>query len=99
MQYSFIVETLRKHSILPFLNRICVKDYKIPNYNYTIPKGMRIIIPVSGIHHNPEYYPQPNKFDPSRFNKENSAARHPCTYLPFGAGPRYCIGKNIFLVT
>ncbi|XP_011494403.1 PREDICTED: cytochrome P450 6a8-like [Ceratosolen solmsi marchali] len=89
-------ETLRKHPVLPVLNRICVKDYQIPNSNYCIPKGMRIIIPVSGIHRDSKYYPDPEKFDPTRFNKENSAPRHPGTYyLPFGIGPRYCIGKRL----
>ncbi|XP_011494402.1 PREDICTED: cytochrome P450 6a8-like [Ceratosolen solmsi marchali] len=90
-------ETLRKHALLSILNRICVKDYQIPNSNYCIPKGMRIIIPVSGIHHDPNYYPDPEKFDPTRFSKENSADRHPATYLSFGIGPRYCFGKRLGL--
>ncbi|XP_011504115.1 PREDICTED: probable cytochrome P450 6a14, partial [Ceratosolen solmsi marchali] len=55
------------------------------------------IIPVSGIHHDPNYYPDPEKFDPTRFSKENSADRHPATYLSFGIGPRYCFGKRLGL--
>ena len=83
------------HPSLPFLNRICIKDYQIPDSNYCIPEGMPIIISVSGLHRDAKIYPNPDKFDPTRFNKENTAARHPYAYLPFGEGPRICIGTFI----
>ena len=88
-----ISETLRRHPSVPFLNRICLEDFDVPDSNFRIKKGTGVMISVSGLHHNPNYYPDPDKFDPLRFTKENIAKRPPYTYLAFGEGPRYCIGK------
>ncbi|XP_058788666.1 cytochrome P450 6a8-like [Phymastichus coffea] len=88
-------ETMRKHPSVPFLNRVCINDYQIPNSNYTIPSGMGLIISVSGLHMNPDIFPEPENFDPTRFSKENMAIRHPYSYIPFGEGPRICIGKRL----
>nr|AGJ51945.1 cytochrome P450 CYP6BQ22 [Dastarcus helophoroides] len=84
-------ETLRKYPPLPSLNRECTKDYRIPGTEVILKKGMKLIIPVIGLHHDEDYYPQPEKFDPERFSAEN-LNRHPYTFLPFGEGPRICIG-------
>jgi len=45
------------------------------------------------LHHDPEYFPDPEKFDPERFNDENKKNIKPYTYLPFGSGPHNCIGN------
>lgn len=67
-------------------------DCKLEEVNLIIPKGQRNLISVLGLHYDPEYFPNPDKFDPDRFSDENKASIRPYTYLPFGEGPRNCIG-------
>lgn len=50
-------------------------------------------IPIWSLHRDPKYYDDPEKFDPERFYDENKHKIKPYTYLPFGIGPRNCIGK------
>ncbi|KAI4486370.1 hypothetical protein M0802_012318 [Mischocyttarus mexicanus] len=87
-----IYETLRKYTTLPHLSRACTKNVELPNFNVVIPKGTNIIIPILGIHNDPEYYPEPEKFIPERFTDVEIHARHRYVYLPFGEGPRICPG-------
>ncbi|XP_026760050.2 cytochrome P450 6B2-like [Galleria mellonella] len=85
-------ETLRLFPIVEPLQRRAKNDYKIPGTDIVIEKDKIVLISLRGIHHDPKYYPNPEVFDPERFNAKNSAARHPCAYMPFGVGPRNCIG-------
>jgi cytochrome P450 len=55
--------------------------------------GLPPFIPIYVLHHDPKYYPEPERFDPERFNEDVKAKRHHYVYLPFGEGPRICIGK------
>jgi len=87
-----ICETLRMYPPALRLERTCINNYHLGNIS--IRKGMLIAAGVYGIHYDPEIYPEPNKFDPERFTPENKAQRHPMAYLPFGAGPRNCIGMR-----
>ncbi|NP_001352670.1 cytochrome P450 6a13-like precursor [Lucilia cuprina] len=89
-----IAETLRKYSVTPHLVRKCVKDFQIPNTDLVLQKGLRVIIPLDSIHNDPDYYPEPEKFKPERFLPEEVQNRHPCAYMPFGDGPRNCIGMR-----
>lgn len=68
------------------------KDYHIPEMDLTLPKGMFVTVPVLAIQHDPEFYPEPEKYDPERFTPEEMGKRPQCTFLPFGEGPRICIG-------
>jgi cytochrome P450 family 6 len=47
-----------------------------------------------GIHYDEEYYPEPKKFDPERFSDEYKKTRHNYAFMPFGEGPRNCIGMT-----
>ncbi|ENN80592.1 hypothetical protein YQE_02987, partial [Dendroctonus ponderosae] len=89
-----VKETLRKYPVLPILPRVCESDYPIPDSKLTIEKGTLIMATNMGIHYDPEYYPDPMRFDPERFTSENMAKRPFCSFVPFGEGPRSCVGKN-----
>lgn len=93
-----IYETLRKYPIGPVLSRIATSDYFVSGTKTFIQKGLQIFIPVYAIHHDPEYYPEPNRFDPDRFKTDISQKRHPMTFLSFGDGPRACIGERFGLM-
>jgi len=84
-----IKETLRMYApVSPFTTRVAEKDYEYQGIR--IPKGTGVFIGVSAIHNDPQLWPEPEKFIPERFQHEfNKMA-----FLPFGAGPRNCIGMR-----
>lgn len=84
---------MRKWPPVAVIRRSCVKTYKFPD-GAVVEEGTRMVIPVSGIHHDEEYYPNPYEFDPERFNDENRKNIPDYAYLPFGEGPRLCIGMR-----
>lgn len=88
----FFIETLRKYPAIPSLNRQCTEDYRIPDTDVVLERGIKVLVSIMGLHHDPEYFPNPEKFIPERFSDENKEYIQPYTYLPFGDGPRNCIG-------
>lgn len=90
---QIINETLRKYPAAGGVSRVANADYQYGDMKFTIPKGMKVFIPIYGIHHDPEYYPNPDNFDPDRFLPSEIAKRPSNSYMPFGDGPRFCIGK------
>lgn len=85
---------MRLYPVLPNLLRKTKNDYKVPNSSYVIQSGTTITIPVAAIHYDPDLYTNPLKFDPSRFEPQEIEKRQTCAYLPFGDGPRNCIGSR-----
>lgn len=85
---AVLSEGLRKYPPALILAREAIEDYFIPEIKLTLKKGQAILIPVYAIHHCSDYFPNPEKYDPSRFMPENRDNVIPYTYLSFGAGPR-----------
>ncbi|XP_068144883.1 LOW QUALITY PROTEIN: cytochrome P450 6a2-like [Drosophila tropicalis] len=97
MQYldQVLSETLRLYTIVPHLERKALSDYKVPGSpNLVIEKDTQIIIPACAYHRDEDLYPNPEKFDPDRFSAEEVASRDSVEWLPFGDGPRNCIGMR-----
>ncbi|NXW03604.1 CP3AL protein, partial [Fregetta grallaria] len=92
-----VSETLRLFPLGGRLERTCKKDIEINGV--PIPKGSIVMILPHILHYIPEYWPNPEEFRPERFSKENKEAIEPYTYLPFGAGPRNCIGMRFALLS
>lgn len=77
---------------VPNLTRECVRKYKIPGTEVEIEPGVGVFVPIYALQRDPEYFEDPNTFNPERFSDENKDKIKPFTYLPFGDGPRNCIG-------
>uniref|UniRef100_A0A5S6M8X6 Myb/SANT-like DNA-binding domain-containing protein 3 n=1 Tax=Xenopus tropicalis TaxID=8364 RepID=A0A5S6M8X6_XENTR len=88
-----IKESLRLHPPVVAVIRRCTEDIKLPKGDI-LPKGNCCIINIFGIHHNPDVWPNPQVYDPYRFDPENLQERSSYAFVPFSAGPRNCIGQN-----
>ncbi|XP_071461708.1 cytochrome P450 3A4-like [Marmota flaviventris] len=98
MEYLDMVvnETLRLYPIGARLERICKKDIDINGV--FISKGTLVMIPIYVLHRDPKYWPEPEEFHPERFSKKNKDSIDPYVYMPFGNGPRNCIGMRFALM-
>jgi cytochrome P450 len=94
---AVIQETLRKHPVIANLERLCTKDYKIPGHEYVIKKGDVVRVSNVGICFDPDIFPDPKKFNPERFLKENITNRNPYSYMAFSLGPRNCLAMRFAL--
>ncbi|XP_054156812.1 cytochrome P450 3A9-like [Oppia nitens] len=89
-----INETMRLYPpLISFVARETNADYPIGT-NITIPKGTAVQFATYYMHHDPDYWPEPEKFDPERFSSGDSR-RHPYSWQPFGSGPRNCVGIRL----
>ncbi|KAI2474017.1 hypothetical protein C4B38_000100 [Diabrotica virgifera virgifera] len=105
MKYLDMVlsETLRKWPSAASIDRMCTKPYVLePERPDEKPihfdKGMVVWFPIYAIHRDPKYWPDPERFDPERFSDENKGKINTYAYLPFGTGPRNCIGSRFALL-
>lgn len=74
------------------VNRRPLKDEVVEGY--LLPKGRELFISIYSIHHDQNMWPEPEKFMPERFSSQNEKNIDKSWYLPFGLGPRFCIGSN-----
>jgi cytochrome P450 len=88
-----IKETLRMYpptwTLVP---RCAAEDLELGGYR--IPRGTWVFISPYATHHDPRYFPDPERFDPERFSPECQQETPPFAYIPFGGGPRMCIGNH-----
>lgn len=92
-------ETIRKYPALPILNRECTIDYRIPDSNLTIEKGTSVIISLLGMARDPAYFDDPMVYRPERFSAAEAGSYTADAYMPFGEGPRACIGLRLGILT
>jgi cytochrome P450 len=92
----YFMETLRLDGPVFFLPRTAVADDVLGGTK--IPAGTMVSLMLDRIHRHPDVWEDPDRFDPDRFSPERSAGRHPCAWIPFGAGRRVCIGKSFALM-
>jgi cytochrome P450 family 9 len=97
-----VKEELRKWPPGRTTSRVCTKDYSLiddeTGRTYDIKKGTDILIPIMEVHMDPRYHKDPEKFDPYRFSDENKHNINDSIFLPFGIGPRHCMGNRFALL-
>ncbi|XP_026742005.1 cytochrome P450 6B7-like [Trichoplusia ni] len=96
MKYLEMVfkEGLRMFPPIGFLIRKCAREYTFPDTNLTIDKGVVVLIPLQAMQNDEKYFEEPDKFIPERFHPDNAREMKQFSFLPFGAGPRACIGQR-----
>lgn len=91
-----IKEVLRLYPAAPFYVRDAITADRIAGFD--VPAGAAVMLSPYYTHRHPEFWEDPEVFDPDRWTREREAARHPHAYHPFAAGPRICIGNNFSLL-
>jgi cytochrome P450 family 3 subfamily A len=99
---AVVWETLRLFPPVARVERECTSDYKLSRSGITVPAGMTVSIPIYAIHRDPRNFEDPDNFVPERFmstgDEEGSILRHPWCFLPFGGGPRNCLGIRLAIL-
>lgn len=97
----FILEVMRKWSVGVATERTCAKEFsfELDGKTIKIPEKTPVMFTTYAFHHESNFFPQPEKFDPDRFGPENLKDQNMNAYMPFGIGPRSCIGNRFALMT
>ncbi|XP_076657346.1 uncharacterized protein LOC143361655 [Halictus rubicundus] len=100
---AVINEALRMYPVIPITDRECKKAFELPPAlpglkPLRIDKGSHVWLPIYGIQRDPKYFKEPGKFDPSRFTDKESSPINSAAYLPFGIGPRICVGYRFAIM-
>jgi retinoid hydroxylase len=90
---AVITESMRVIPPIGGSFRVMIEDAEFGGFR--IPRGWRVAIGPRSVHFDPELYPEPERFDPQRWLK---GERPPFTYIPFGGGPRTCLGMHFALL-
>ena len=85
-------ESMRLYPPAWAISRLAMQDHDIAGY--PIPAGSLCMLSPYVMHRNPEYFPDPERFDPERWTPEAKDSRPKFSYFPFGGGPRMCIGER-----
>jgi len=98
MKYTLQVvqESMRLYPPAWITERVALEDDEVNGW--FIPKGAAVIAFIHGVHHAPNLWEDPEKFQPDRFNETNRKNKVPFDFMPFGGGPRLCIGNNFALM-
>lgn len=99
---AVINEVMRSYPLGAFLDRMCVKDFELPPAvpgakPFVVKAGTNLWFPIGAIQTDPKYFEDPKKFDPERFVADGKRIINSGTFMPFGAGPRMCIGNRFAL--
>lgn len=89
-------EALRVRLPIHAFARIALEENSVGGY--PVPKGSTVTVSAHATHRLPEHWPDPEAFIPERFAADACAARHPFAYIPFGAGPRQCVGAQLAML-
>lgn len=98
LPYTLMVikEAMRAEPVVAALVRVVTEDTELGGYQ--IEKGTLVMMPIYLVHHDPRWWAAPDRFDPERFSVANEPEIHKFAYLPFGGGPRVCIGNHFSLM-
>ena len=93
---NVVNESMRMYPPVPIVGRLALNDDIVGNYK--LPKGAEVGINITGIHHHADYWEEPYAFKPERFDNFDLKGANRFVFLPFGGGPRICIGNNFAMM-
>ncbi|CAL7936767.1 unnamed protein product [Xylocopa violacea] len=96
-----IKESQRYYSVVGFLSKLCTEEFEFKGsdgLSYRATPGSEVYIPTYAIHRDPKYWTDPDVFDPERFSDERKQTIEKMAFLPFGEGPRMCVGMRMALL-